>query len=110
VAEYLKTETDSGLVVQAIRFMREVGGSTAVEAIVPFADHESWQVRAELAESLGKIDEDDLTSKVKATRVEAIISLMDDGDSFVVVKASEAMPSAKDRETIKRLAGIAAGR
>ena len=108
VAEYLKTETDSGLVVQAIRFMREVGGITAVEAIVPFADHESWQVRAELAESLGKIDEDDLTSKVKATRVEAIISLMDDGDSFVVVKASEAMPSAKDRETIKRLAGIAA--
>ena len=108
VAEYLKTETDAGLVVQAIRFMREVGGSTAVEAIVPFTDHESWQVRAELAESLGKIDEDDLTSKVKATRVAAIISLMDDEDSFVVVKASEAMPSAKDREMIKRLAGIAA--
>ena len=107
VAEYLETETDSGLVVQAIRFMREVGGSTAVEAIVPFTEHESWQVRAELAESLGKIDEDDLTSKVKTTRVEAIISLMDDEDSFVVVKASEAMPSAKDRGMIKRLAGIA---
>ena len=110
VAEYLETETDSGLVVQAIRFMREVGGSTAVEAIVPFTDHESWQVRAELAESLGKIDEDDLTSKVKTTRVEAIISLMDDEDSFVVVKASEAMPSAKDRQMIERLAGIAAKR
>ena len=108
VAEYLKTETDAGLVVQAIRFMREVGGSTAVEAIVPFSDHESWQVRAELAESLGKIDEDNLTSKVKASRVAAIISLMGDEDSFVVVKASEAMPSAKDRATIKRLAGIAA--
>ena len=108
VAEYLKTETDAGLVVQAIRFMREVGGSTAVEAIVPFTDHESWQVRAELAESLGKIDEDDLTSKIKATRVAAIIGLMGDEDSFVVVKASEAMPSAKDRKMIKQLAGIAA--
>ena len=87
--------------------MREVGGSTAVEAIVPFADHESWQVRAELAESLGKIDDDDLSSKANSVRVSAIIELMSDKDSFVVVKASEAMPSTKDRDLIAKLADIA---
>ena len=107
VGEYLETETDSGLVVQAIRFMREVGGETAVSAIVPFADHENWQVRAELAESLGKIDEDKLSSKVNSDRITAIIELMSDEDSFVVVKASEAMPSTKDRDLIEKLAEIA---
>ena len=107
VAEYLKTETDAGLVVQAIRFMREVGGSTAVNSIASFVNHESWQVRAELAESLGKIDEDDLSSKVNSVRVTAIIKLMSDEDSFVVVKASESMPSAKDLELVETLAGIA---
>ena len=107
VAEYLKSETDSGLVVQAIRFMREVGSNTAVKAIVPFVGHESWQVRAELAESLGKVDDDDLSSEVNSVRVAAIIELMSDEDSFVVVKASEAMPSTKDRDLIAKLADIA---
>ena len=107
VADYLKSETDSGLVVQAIRFMREVGGSKAVKAIVPFVDHENWQVRAELAESLGKIDGDSLPNKLNSDRVTAIIKLMSDEDSFVAVKASEGMPSTKDRKLIDRLAVVA---
>ena len=107
VAEYLKSETDSGLVVQAIRFMREVGSNTAVNAIVPFSTHENWQVRAELAESLGKISASDLSSKVKTTRIATIIQLMSDEDSFVAAKASESMPSTRDRDVIKKLASIA---
>ncbi len=107
VAEYLKTETDSGLVVQAIRFMREAGGNTAIDSIVPFTNHESWQVRAELAESLGKIDEDDLSTEKKTVRVTGIVELMSDEDSFVAVKASESMPKTNDLKLIKRLVGIA---
>lgn len=41
VVEYLQTETDAALIVQALRFMKTVGGDDAVTAVLKFTDHES---------------------------------------------------------------------
>ena len=54
LADYLKTEKDADLLVHAIRFLRAAGGAPAVRALIPLLHHESWQVRAEACEALGK--------------------------------------------------------
>ena len=56
VAKYLETETDADLIVHGLRFLRKSSSDEAVKSVLRFVDHESWQVRAEVAESLGEID------------------------------------------------------
>ncbi len=54
LADYLKTEKDADLLVHAIRFLKAAGGDSAARALIPMLHHESWQVRAEACEALGK--------------------------------------------------------
>ena len=103
VAEFLKTETDGDLIVHALRFMREAGGKLAVEAVLPFKENESWQVRAEVAEALGKIDVDDLPSAVLKERNLAVVGLLDDKDGFVVSRALTALPDKPSQRMVDDL-------
>ena len=103
VAEFLKTETDGDLIVHALRFMRETGGKLAVEAVLPFKENESWQVRAEVAEALGKIDVDDLPSAVLKERNLAVVGLLDDEDGFVVSRALTALPDKPSQRMVDDL-------
>jgi HEAT repeat protein len=101
LANYLKTEKDADLVVHAIRFLQAAGGSTATRALIPLLRHESWQVRAEACEALGKIREndrfgnnDESGEKLQAEVYAAMLDLLGDTDAFVVSRAVEGLSRA----------------
>jgi thioredoxin-like negative regulator of GroEL/HEAT repeat protein len=105
LAEYLKTEKDADLLVHAIRFLKAAGGDAATRALVPLLRHESWQVRAEACEALGKTRGSRSYSYVNGVRVEdgddlqvevyaAMLELLDDADAFVVSRAVEGLANA----------------
>jgi len=107
VADYLDTETDADLIVHGLRFMREATSDTAVESVVKFVDHESWQVRSEVAESLGKIDTDELSLDMVVLKGESVMKLLDDVDGFVVSRAVESLPSRKNKKLMEDLTELA---
>ena len=107
VAKYLETETDADLIVHALRFLRESSSDEAVKAVLRFTDHESWQVRAEVAEALGEIDADDLSLDMVVLRGEAVTKLLDDPDGFVVSRAIQSLPSRKNKKLLEDLTNIA---
>lgn len=107
VAKYLATESDPDLIVHALRFMRNSRSDKSVSAILEFADHERWQVRAEVAETLGEIDNDRLSSKVIARKGEAVMNLLEDDDGFVVSRAVGALPARRSKKMLDTLMDIA---
>jgi thioredoxin 1 len=111
VAEYLETETDADLIVHALRYLKSGSGigaaDSAVASMLSFVEHESWQVRAEVAESLGTIDADDLSDEMLIQRVEAMTKLLGDDDGFVVSKAATGLPRKKNAKLMQQLVDIA---
>ncbi len=94
VAEYVKTEQDADLLVHAIRYLREVKGEATARALLPLLEHDTWQVRAETAEALDEIVNDDLdeTNPGLAADVYAgLIGRLGDDDPFVVSRAVEGL-------------------
>jgi HEAT repeat protein/thiol-disulfide isomerase/thioredoxin len=98
VCEYLKREKDADLVVHGIRVLSQAGGAEGLRTLMALLGHESWQVRAEAAEAMGKIrlqgqggDENDAAMKLQADAYIALINLLDDGDGFVVSRAVEGL-------------------
>jgi HEAT repeat protein len=106
VAEYLKTEEDSDLIVHAIRFLRAAGGPESLKSLMSLLDHESWQVRAEAAAGIGGSEAsfespsygyypgdtgfdtgDEETAALQADAYVALLELLDDPDAFVVSRA-----------------------
>ena len=106
IAEYLKTETDPDLIVHAVRFLRTIGGETAMRGMMELLGHESWQVRAEAAAGLGggdssfSIQSDDffgraaVTEELQADAYIALLDLLDDSDAFVVSRAVSGLAEA----------------
>ena len=107
VAKYLETETDADLIVHSLRFLRKSSSDEAVKSVLKFADHESWQVRAEVAESLGEVDADDLSVDMVVAKGEAVAKLLDDEDGFVVSRAIQSLPSRKNKKLLEDLTNIA---
>ena len=103
VATYLKQEKDPDLVVHAIRFLRAAAGPAATRALIPLLKHESWQVRAEAAESLKKqsgytahghrqiVGVGNAAESLQADVYVALLELLDDPDAFVVSRAAEGL-------------------
>src|SRR5207247_2632987 len=56
VVKYVKDEKDVDLLVHAVRVLREArrAGAAARQCLIDLLGHESWRVRAEAAEALGK--------------------------------------------------------
>ena len=103
LADYLKTEKDADLLVHTIRFLRAAGGSPATRALIPLLHHESWQVRAEACEALGKVREnrygqvsssDDSAENLQVEVYVAMLDLLADADAFVVSRAVEGLSGA----------------
>jgi len=119
VAEYLKTETDPDLIVHAVRFLRTVGGSTAMRSMMGLLEHESWQVRAEAAAGLGKGDSsfsvhsgdfygrDDVPDELQVDAYIALLDLLEDPDAFVVSRAVSGLADADLAVAIDPLARAA---
>lgn len=110
IAEYVAQEKDADLVVHAVRLLREAGGKTAAESLTSLLKHESWQVRSEAAEALGKITSR-LGSQEKELKVNAYMALIDslkDKDAFVVSRSVTALSEADLAAAIDPLAEVAA--
>lgn len=107
VIEYLKTETDDDLIVQALRFLRTCKGDEVMTSILSLAKHDSWRVRAEVAEAIGKVSNSDLSTKVKKSRDESLLKLIEDTDGFVVNRAAKSLPEEKSEEVINKLFELA---
>lgn len=109
IADYLAEEKDADLVVHAVRFLREAKGRAAIDCLIGLLKHESWQVRAEAGEALGKMGGrgNQLGIDEQSDVDEALIELLKDGDSFVVSRAIEALGNASRVEAVDALAQVA---
>ena len=107
VSKYLETETDADLIVHGLRFLKSATGDDAVNSVLRFVKHESWQVRAEAAETLGEFDSDDLSIDALVLKGEAVMTLLDDTDGFVVSRALKSLPTRKNKKLLGDLTEIA---
>ena len=108
VAKYLETETDADLIVHALRYLKIGSGAEALKPVLRFVDHESWQVRAEVAQSLGEIDADKIDDvDLLGARGDAVMKLLEDSDGFVVSRAVGSLPSKKNKRLLESMAQIA---
>src|SRR5262249_36601518 len=55
IAEYIAGEKDADVVVHAVRALRAAKGKASFEPLKGLLGHESWRVRAEVAEGLHEI-------------------------------------------------------
>ncbi len=104
VARYVLKETDPDLLVHAIRYFREVPSTGSLKAVMPLLEHAQWQVRAEAAETLGKMAEhlrDDYRGSRSGASTEqlaevyaALAKRLDDEDPFVIGRAVDGLSAA----------------
>jgi HEAT repeat protein len=103
VIKYLETEKDADLVVHGIRFLQAAKGKDATKCLMALLKHDSWQVRAEAAAGLGKLNENrysygssssNSNVQLQVDMYTALLALLDDPDAFVVAKAVEGLANA----------------
>lgn len=103
IAEYVENESDTALVVHAVRFLREAKGASAVKCLTGLLSHENWTVRAEAAEALGQMlsMSSGTPSDAKADAYAALIERLDDEDGFVVSRALASLAGGNMSSMIK---------
>ena len=95
IVSYVEKEPDWDLVVHAVRVLREIPGNTTKTALMSLLEHESWRVRAEAAEALGKKIPRYGGSKTEFVDIYmAMVELLKDQDGFVVSRAVETLAQA----------------
>jgi HEAT repeat protein len=103
VVNYVRDEKDVDLLVHAVRVLREAkrGGDAARKCLVTLLGHESWRVRAEAAEALGKQLEDYSfrDTNGKSAVETALLKALGDDDGFVASRAVIAL----QRSTLPKL-------
>jgi HEAT repeat protein len=109
VVAYVAKETDADLVVHAIRFLRVTQSPGSVRCLMSLLSHPQWQVRAEAAESLGKLEGRGGDSTLQADVYVALIGVLDDTDAFVVSRALTGLSRVDLEEAVDPLVR-AAGR
>jgi HEAT repeat protein len=96
VIEYVGQEKDTDLIVHAVRVLREAGGKSAIECLKGLLTHESWRVRAESADALANVANNNRTgAELQADIYAALLDVLDDRDGFVV---SRALPGFKSSQ------------
>ena len=104
VMEYVQTESDADLVGHAVRVLRTLRNKhndhKAARSLIDLLQHDSWQVRADAAASLGGSRyyygvstprSASAEQQLQADIYAALLALLDDADSFVVSKAVEGL-------------------
>ena len=97
VVKYLQQEKDPDLIVHGICFLRATNSSKAIQCLMSLLKHPSWQVRAEAAVGIGKLNEGLNSESPTTLQVDAyvaLLQLLDDSDAFVVAKAVEGLSHA----------------
>jgi HEAT repeat protein len=108
IAEYIKTEQDSDLIVHAARLLREAKGKAAVEALIELLEHENWQVRAEATEGIGKVIDAERSNRGQYQfAYDSLLKRLDDEDGFVISRAMEALKHANQSRVIEPISEVA---
>jgi HEAT repeat protein/thiol-disulfide isomerase/thioredoxin len=111
VIAFARSERDSDLVVHAVRVLRELKTASAADALLGLLGHESWRVRAETAEALGKMIDTrhgrpNMPGGPQTRRPQvlaAVIKLLDDPDGFVVSRGVIVLRDAQAPDAIEPL-------
>lgn len=108
LAEFLDGESDADLVVHAIRVLREAGGHEAAAALLGLVDHDSWRVRAEAVEGIGKLLDTDLSegAELRTNIGSAMLERLDDEDGFVVSRAIDVVQKTSADEATDELLAV----
>ncbi|MEL6110561.1 MAG: HEAT repeat domain-containing protein, partial [Planctomycetota bacterium] len=91
VQQYLNTEQDTDLLIYAIRFLRATEDEQAVSALLDQVDRPQWRVRAAAIEAIGEGVRSigaSVDSRVRKAARDAILTAVEDEDSFVAAKAA----------------------
>ena len=126
VVKYLKEDKDPDLIVHGIGFLRAAKGTEATKCLIALLKHESWQVRAEAAIGIGKLNDHSVTytsdggnvtfdngggnnesADLQASAYVALIDLLGDNDAFVVAKAVEGLAEADMAAAVEPLIKVA---
>jgi HEAT repeat protein len=122
IVKYLKDEKDPDLIVHAIGVLRTAKGAEATKCLMSLLKHKSWQVRAEAAAGIGKLNDrsgihgwsssggsskSDAAAKLQADAYVALLDLLDDEDGFVVAKAVEGLSEADMTVAVEPLVKVA---
>ena len=99
IAAYVKQETDSDLVVHAVRVLK---AAKAAATLIELTSHESWQVRAEAAEALGELATQSSEEK-RADIYVALIGMLADSDNFVVSRAIHGLRNSELTSAVEPL-------
>jgi HEAT repeat protein len=94
VIKFVQGEKDADLIVHAVRVLRGSKTKASASTLMTLLTHESWRVRAEAAEALGKLLENTgnnrdvvISLEQRADINSAMIKLLEDPDAFVVSRA-----------------------
>ncbi|MEX0700573.1 MAG: HEAT repeat domain-containing protein [Planctomycetales bacterium] len=113
VAEYVGREPDADLVVHAARLLGEAPGTKSAEALRGLLAHESWRVRAQAAEALGKAlsgsrySESKLSAEESVEGYAALVELLDDEDGFVVSRAVQGLADSNLAAAVEPMVQVA---
>jgi HEAT repeat protein len=91
--EYVGREKDADLVVHAVRVLRGVSSAAAIGCLNELIGHDSWRVRAEVAEALGEClnSHHGSDKTIDALVYTPLTQLLKDKDGFVVGRAVKAL-------------------
>ena len=90
VVKYLKQEKDPDLIVHGIGFLRAAKGAEATNCLISLLKHESWQVRAEAAVGIGKLN--DRSGSFESSG--EVTSTADPGDDTIRRRSSRPTPTS----------------
>jgi HEAT repeat protein len=109
LAAYIGQETDSDLVVHAVRAVRAVETEEALNILKPLTKHAAWRVRAEAATAVGEAITNyrrTMTDPVKAAGFATLVEGLNDADGFVVSRAIAAFKKGDRPEAVEPLAKL----
>lgn len=109
IVQYVAQEKDADLLVHAVRVLRESPSKASLTCLTTLLAHESWRVRAEAAEAIGKAASarESIPDEDKADAYVALVELLEDEDAFVVSRAVEALGQADLITAVDPLAKVA---
>lgn len=109
IIRYVTTEKDPDLVVHAVRVLREskTKSKAVVDALTGLLGSESWRVRAEAVEALGKAVGYEAPAERKADVYASMIKLLNDPDGFMVGRAVMVLRDANVPAAVDPLVAVA---
>lgn len=108
ISAFISRETDTDLVVHAVRCLREISGAKAAESLLPLTDHASWRVRAEAVEGINKYlsrtsgnGASSIPTELRNNVSTQFLRRIDDEDGFVVGKVMGGLDHISTKEKIE---------